>query len=317
MKILIIQTAFIGDVVLATALIESLKKDYPNSSIDFLVRKGNKGLLANHPKIKQLLVFDKKMGKYKNLFSLLKSIRKERYDYVINPHRFGSSGFLTAFSKAKNKMGFDKNPFSFLYSKKYTHSLEKGMHEIERNHQLISQLVKQAREKPKLYPSTSDFDQVPNGSYVCMAPASVWFTKQYPEKKWVELISTIPVDIHVFLIGGPGDRALCQRIMEAAPRENISNSAGELSFLQSAALISKAKMTYANDSAPMHFASAMNAPITAIYCSTVPSFGFGPLSDDSKIAETKEKLTCRPCGIHGKKTCPEGHFKCGNFSIKA
>jgi len=83
-----------------------------------------------------------------------------------------------------------------------------------------------------------------------------------------------------------------------------------LSFLQSAALMKNAVMSYVNDSAPMHFASAMNAPVTAVYCSTIPGFGYGPLSDDSHIIETIESLSCRPCGLHGHQTCPEKHFKC-------
>jgi heptosyltransferase-2 len=69
-------------------------------------------------------------------------------------------------------------------------------------------------------------------------------------------------------------------------------------------------MNYVNDSAPMHFASAVNAPVTAIYCSTIPAFGYGPLSDNSNIVETHEQLSCRPCGLHGYKACPQGHFKC-------
>ena len=95
-------------------------------------------------------------------------------------------------------------------------------------------------------------------------------------------------------------------------RSNITNLCGELSFLQTSALMTNATMNYVNDSAPMHMASAMNAPTTAVFCSTVPDFGFGPLSDQTKIAETEEKLECRPCGLHGFKKCPEGHFKCAH-----
>jgi heptosyltransferase-2 len=62
----------------------------------------------------------------------------------------------------------------------------------------------------------------------------------------------------------------------------------------------------------MHFASAMNAAICAIFCSTVPAFGFGPISERANIVEVEENLDCRPCGLHGKKACPEGHFKCAN-----
>jgi heptosyltransferase-2 len=86
--------------------------------------------------------------------------------------------------------------------------------------------------------------------------------------------------------------------------------AGKLNFLSSAALMEKAKMNYTNDSAPLHFASATDAPVTAIFCSTVPAFGFYPLSSKSFIAETDEKLPCRPCSLHGLKACPLGHFKC-------
>jgi heptosyltransferase-2 len=88
------------------------------------------------------------------------------------------------------------------------------------------------------------------------------------------------------------------------------NLCGQLTFLQSAALMRDAKMNFVNDSAPLHFASSMNAPVTAVFCSTVPKFGFGPLSDDSVIIETHEELSCRSCGIHGHKECPELHFKC-------
>jgi heptosyltransferase-2 len=60
----------------------------------------------------------------------------------------------------------------------------------------------------------------------------------------------------------------------------------------------------------MHIASSMNAPVASVYCSTVPAFGFGPLSEKSFVIETKEKLDCRPCGLHGYKACPKSHFKC-------
>jgi heptosyltransferase-2 len=75
-----------------------------------------------------------------------------------------------------------------------------------------------------------------------------------------------------------------------------------------------AAMNFVNDSAPMHFASAMNAPTTAFFCSTIPEFGFGPLSEKARIVETEEQLECRPCGLHGKKSCPLGHFKCGSVT---
>jgi ADP-heptose:LPS heptosyltransferase len=136
-KILVIQTAFTGDVVLATALVEKLHKVYPDAEIDFLLRKGNEGLLKGHPFLNEVLVWNKKEDKFKNLLGLLKKIRSKKYDKVINLQRFASTGFLTGFSQAKQRIGFDKNPLSFLFSKKIPHQFKKGVHEVERNNRLI------------------------------------------------------------------------------------------------------------------------------------------------------------------------------------
>ncbi|HEY0030496.1 MAG TPA: glycosyltransferase family 9 protein, partial [Bacteroidia bacterium] len=318
MKFLIIQTAFIGDVILATAVAEKLHSHYPAAIIDFVVRKGNEGLLTAHPFINTVYIWDKKQGKIKNLLSITKQIRSQEYDHVINLHRFASSGIITGFSNAKSKVGFDKNPLSFLFSKKVKHEIGNGKHEVERNQQLIEDLTDKHAIRPKLYPSETNFIAVKhykNTAYVCLAPTSVWFTKQFPKEKWVTLCDRLPAEYMIYLLGAPGDAEACEWIRITSVNKNIINLSGKLTFLESAALMQDAKMNYVNDSAPMHIASSMNAPTTAIFCSTVPAFGFGPLSDQSKIVETKLPLACRPCGLHGHKACPEGHFNCA-FSIE-
>ncbi len=319
MKFLIIQTAFIGDVVLATPLIEQLRKHYPEAEIDFLLRKGNETLLTGHPHLRQVLIFDKGNGKFKNLLSLIKVIRKEKYDYVINLQRFMASGILTAFSGARHTIGFSKNPLSFLFSEAGHHSIsvqDTGNNEVKRNLSLIEKLTDGSFVRPRLYPSEKDFNKVvPDGPYVCMAPASVWFTKQFPAAKWIALIAALPVQYTVYLMGGKGDVALCEEIKSKAGSAKVEVLAGQLSFLESAALMKNAHMNFVNDSAPLHFASAMNAPVAAMFCSTIPAFGFGPLSDISFVFQTTEKLDCRPCGLHGKAACPKGHFKCANIDI--
>jgi heptosyltransferase II len=313
---LIIQTAFIGDVILATALIEKLHRYYPQSQIDFLVRKGNEGLFIHHPYLREVIVFDKK-NKYSNLVRLIKKIRSEKYDVVVNVQRFTTTGIITSLSKAKQTIGFNKNPLSFLFSTKVKH-LVGGVHEVERNQKLIESFTDSVAAKPRLYPSASDQEKIRSyqvGSYYCIAPTSVWFTKQWPAEKWIELIQTVEAKVKaIYLLGAPTDHHVCESIRLASAAKSVSNLAGKLSFLESAALMSGAKMNFVNDSAPLHLASATNAPVTAIYCSTIPSFGFGPLSDQSIIIETKEKLDCRPCGLHGYKDCPKGHFKCA-YSI--
>jgi lipopolysaccharide heptosyltransferase II len=313
-RILVIQTAFIGDVILATSLLENLHRDLPDAKIDFLVRKGNEGLFENHPYLVNVIVWKKKEGKLKSLWQLLKQIRETKYDWVINLQRFAGTGVLTAFSNAAKRTGYDKNPLSFLFTDKFPHRIEAGVHEILRNHALIQNEVPGIPAKPRLYPSAADFDLVKkyqHKPYLCIAPASVWFTKQYSVEGWIRLINQLGLRYQIYLLGGPGDHELAGRIISQVSQQGtVRNLCGKLSFLESAALMKNAVMNFVNDSAPMHISSAMNAPVTAVYCSTVPAFGFGPLSDQSFIVEVPEKLPCRPCGLHGHKACPEGHFKC-------
>ena len=317
-KFLVIQTAFIGDVVLSTSLLEKLHAFYPEVQIDFLLRKGNEGLLENHPFINKLWIWDKKTNKHKNFYRIHKQVRAEKYDKVINIQRFASTGIFTAFSGAKEKIGFDKNPFSFLFSKSINHHIGSStafLHETERNQLLIADFTDSNTGKLKLYPSDFDYKKTlpyKQNDYICIAPTSVWFTKQFPIEKWLEFINLInDLNFNIYLLGGSSDFDACETIKKNTNNQ-VTNLSGKLSFLETAALMKDATMNFVNDSAPMHIASSMNANVTAIYCSTVPWFGFGPLSEISNIIEVSEKLHCRPCGLHGFKTCPKKDFECAN-----
>jgi ADP-heptose:LPS heptosyltransferase len=230
---------------------------------------------------------------------------------------------MTALSGAKEKIGFDKNPLSFLFDVKVKHVVgtkDIPVHEVQRNLSLIKHFTNSAPAALKLYPSLDDYkivetltahsSQLTAYKYICVAPSSVWFTKQFPKEKWIEFLKAIPSSFIIYFLGAASDKILCDEIVSALPNHTTKNLAGELSFLQSAALIQNAFMNYVNDSAPLHMASAMNAPVTAVFCSTVTWFGYGPLSDKSFVIEKEEPLYCRPCTLHGKKQCPEKHFKC-------
>lgn len=315
-KILIIQTASIGDVILSTPIIEKLHADFPEAKIDFLLKSGLEGLFLHHPFINNLLIWDKGKNKYRNLFRLLKKVRKNRYDLVVNVQRFFSTGLITAFSKGNVKTGFSKNPLSFLFTYSIKHRIgnaKNSIHESKRNLLLLDFLENSSPGAVKLYPSEQDFEKIKQyqtEKYTCIAPTSLWFTKQFPAEKWVEFVSQIDSSIKIFYLGSGSDFAACESILSKSKHHNGTNLAGKLSFLESATLMKSAVMNFVNDSAPMHLASAVNAPVTAIFCSTIPGFGFGPLSENAAIVETRELLKCRPCGLHGFRQCPEKHFKC-------
>jgi len=316
----VIQTAFIGDAILVSSLLETLHKGFPCARIDLMVRKGNESLFSAHPFIGNILIWDKKKDKYSGLFRLFRQMRRERYDYLINVQRHWATGFFAAFSNAGYISGFRKNPLSFLFDRAAPHSTNpsKGVHEIHRNYQLIASITRQECEPIRLYPSAKDEEQVgklKSQPYICISPASVWFTKQLPAVKWIELIHTLGNHYKIYLLGGPSDKKYCEEIRQNATSSQVENLAGSLGLLASAALMRDAVMNYVNDSAPLHLCSAVNASVTAVFCSTVPGFGFGPLSPNAHVVEVLQPLKCRPCGLHGKPFCPEKHFKCA-FDIE-
>jgi heptosyltransferase-2 len=333
-RILVIQTAFIGDVVLATALLQNLHAAYPSAKIDILVRQGADELFTDHPYINEVHVWNKKKNKYQHLFQIIQSIRRIKYDVVINVQRYLATGIITVLSGAKKTIGFDKNPLSFLFSEVVAHQFGAAadaaeaaggaaaqnsnsayLHETSRNHALLASLTTAPVAKPALYPSAAHFAAVQKwqgAPYICMSPGSVWETKKMPAKNWIDLINAVPTNYTIYLMGAPNETALCAEILSGSSRGGVINIAGQLNLLEAAALIKGAHLNYVNDSAPMHLASATNAPVAAIYCSTIPAFGYGPLSDTQFVVETLEHLPCKPCGLHGKKACPLGHFNCGH-----
>lgn len=328
--ILIIQTAFIGDTILASHFARAVKELYPNSKIHFFLRKGNESVIQGLPTIEKTWVWDKQGGKVKNLLQLIAELREINFDIVFNLHRHFNSGFVASRMKSSLKVGFRQNPLSFFYTHKIEHVIPNKptdneavpLHEVQRNLQLIEAIVpgfKTEYKRPELPLQQKNFDMVAHliqGDYFVVAPASVWFTKAWSEHKFRELTAELAKRGKVYFIGAPTDKELCERIREGI--QNTENLCGLGNLLDSAALMKSAKRVFVNDSAPLHLASCVNARTTAIFCSTVPAFGYTPLADDSVVVDVENSLTCRPCGLHGHKACPLGHFKCSeNIPIQA
>lgn len=316
--ILIIQTAFIGDTILASHFARAVKEHYPDSRIHFFLRKGNESVIQGLPTIEKTWVWDKKGGKTRNLFKLIKELRETHFDMVFNLHRHFNSGLVSALMKSPFKAGFRQNPMSFFYTRKINHQIPdpRGWHEVQRNLELIPdfKIVDNPKiYKPELPLQEKNFQKIEPylvDNYFVIAPASVWFTKAWSEEKFKELTQELVKRGKVYFVGAPEDKDLCDRIRMNHPE--TLNLCGDLNLLDSAALMKSAKRVFVNDSAPLHLASSVNAKTTAIFCSTVPAFGYTPLADDSVVIDVGSSLSCRPCGLHGHKNCPLGHFKCSH-----
>jgi ADP-heptose:LPS heptosyltransferase len=321
--ILIIQTAFIGDTILASHFARAVKDFYPNSKIHFFLRKGNESVIQGLSSIEKTWIWDKKGGKTKNLINLISELRKIDFDIVFNLHRHFNSGLVTSLMKSPLKVGFSQNPLSVFYTHKVQHLIPhesngNTWHEVQRNLQLLKAIepsfeIKEDSKvyKPELPIEAKHIEKITpyeKEKYFVVAPASVWFTKAWSKHKYQELVKELSLKGKVYLIGGPDDKVLCDEVMDSS--SNVENLCGKLNLLDSAALMKNAKRVFVNDSAPLHLASSVNAKTTAIFCSTVPAFGYTPLADDSVIVDVGASLNCRPCGLHGHKDCPLGHFNC-------
>lgn len=316
-KILIIQTAFIGDVVLALPLLQVLRRKLPNAEIDFMLIPKTAELLKNHPDVNEVIVFDKKNKDrgLSGIFKLAKKVALKRYDVVFILQRHFRSALIPFLAKIKIRVGFNKSAFKFLY----THIVKyEKIHEIERNLSLLKPfgIETSRKELPNLYPSDDEklyVDQLLSGvnsKIISIAPGSVWETKRWLKEKFAELAKLLSDDGFVIaLVGGVEDFKLCEEIKTMSDAKNVINFCGKLSLLQTAELIRRSVLLVSNDSAPMHISVAMRTPVVAIFGSTVPEFGFYPYGEKDRVVQV-ENLYCRPCGTHGRKKCPEGHFKC-------
>lgn len=309
-KVLFIQTAFLGDVVLATAALEAWHRSNPEDSIELLVRKPMDELFEGHPFLERVLAWDKRPKvKGRDWRRLVKTVRQARYDVVVNLHRHASSGILTALSLAPIRAGYANNPLAWRYTHRTLHRWGDGTHEVERHMQVIAPWI-EASAEPRLHPTAAHVAEAKSadatGALIVM-PGSQWATKAWPEGQFSQFLDQI--SDKVLLLGSPGESLLCSRLAEGRP--HVADWSGQLSLLAMVAAIGMARAVVVNDSAPLHVASATNTPTVALFASTIPKFGFGPRAEASIVVEPSAELPCRPCGMHGRRKCPERHFRCG------
>ena len=315
-RVLILQTAFLGDVVLATPMAESIKNLHPEWEVDFLTTPESGALLENNPNISRILTYDKNKSErgVKGFLSMIAQIEAGAYDIALIPHRSIRSAALVRFAGIPQRVGFDKSAGYFLFTERVKY--ENELHEVERNLKLVESLnLSVSKVKPRLYPSSNDLKKsekilkssakLKNRPIIAIAPGSIWPTKRWPIDNYIELAGMLVKDgFGVVVLGGEKDKALFKKIS----MEGVEVFAGTTTLLESAALLKKCEALVTNDSAPLHFAVAVDTPVVAIFGATAPKFGFYPYNSDDIVIE--RELPCRPCAIHGGMKCPIGTFEC-------
>ncbi|MCB1174017.1 MAG: lipopolysaccharide heptosyltransferase II [Leptospiraceae bacterium] len=329
-KILLIQTAFIGDVVLTTPAIRAIKHHFPDDELSVLIKPESLGILANHPDLHQVLVIDKK-GRHKGprgMAHLIRQIREQRFDLLLSPHQSHRSALIAWRSKIPMRIGYKGSGFARLAWKRQL-IRDPGKAEIERLLDFVDQALgtnsASLSRQPELHIDPGEQQKVRAlctelGVHrpVLIAPSSVWATKRWTTGGFAELCRLITSELRqpVLLIGSPSDEAiaaniilLLEKLYPPAVRAMVHNICGRTSLAGLYALMQSSSMLISNDSAPVHFGCAAGIPVVAIFGATTPSLGYAPITANSRIAERTD-LACRPCGTHGAERCPRKHFEC-------
>lgn len=321
-RILLIQTAFLGDLILTTPMIRAIKEQYPNSHLSVVINQGTEDILSENPNIDEIILLDKKEIKKSPVAFLrfIRQIRQKQFTICIAAHFSYRSSLISYFSGADKRIGYQQSGFSFLHTKVIDRP-RRGPHEVDKLFSLLDheQSLSEKRrpqiffqpDRLKKFQAKMQMDGLMSGRYLIIAPSSVWQTKRMPVEKFCSLIDLLATktDRSVVLIGSAKDNELAEEILEKIIHKNIYNYCGQTTLKELAYLISGAACVVSNDSSPIHFASAFNIPTVAIFGATITEFGYTPLATKQYIAEV-EHMPCRPCGIHGGHTCPQKHFHC-------
>lgn len=313
---LCIDTSFLGDVLCTEPFIRAVAERWPSQPLDFVTSPAAAPLLVGHPQIRHLMVYDKR-GEDKGLRGLLRfagRLRSTRYERALSTHRSWRTALLLRVARIPVRIGFHNASAAWMYSRRVPYRPE--LHEIERNLQLVGG---GDWERPRVYPSAVDRESVnpliPQADFVALAPGSIWNTKRWPSRRFAELGTALRQrGFGLVFLGGPQDRVLSEQIMSEmeaeASSKDVLNYCGKTNLRESYLILKEARALVTNDSAPMHLGVAAGIPVMAVYCSTLPSFGFAPRGREDRVFEVTD-LPCRPCGIHGRRSCPQEHFRCG------
>ena len=334
MTSLVVQTSFLGDVVLTTPLIAELAKRGP---VDVVTTPEGATILRDDPRIRNVLIYDRRDAD-KGIAGFARTVGRIRHtglhgsiDSTRTPslNRFyeaaylaqGSfrSALLVASTGVKKRVGFNTSEGRRLYTEQVEYRADR--HHSERLWWLsmssCADPPSPEQVTPRIYPS-ADHEAAAEAfllehlldrrrPFVALAPGSAWGTKRWPY--YPELAVKLAERFNIVVIGGNADVESGNSIVAQLPEGCGGSAAGHLGILGSAALIGRAQLLVTNDSAPQHLASAMDTPTIGIFGPTVPEFGFGPLASGSMIAGV-DGLACRPCDRHGPQRCPLGHWRC-------
>ncbi len=310
MNVIVVQTAFLGDVLLTLPLCAAVKRTVPDATVTFVTTPAAASMIAHTDVVDRIVEFDKR-GRHRSLQqqkALARSLGGDN-TAVLVAHKSWRTALFVRSIPAEISIAFADSPAKWFAS--VSIEVPRGLHAAERYMQLLAPMLSMHTSMPSLSDcvpirladrsiASMQIDQ----PHVVLAPGSVWATKQWPSARFRELAAKLVHEgMRVSVIGDASVIDVARGI------EGVENYAGTTSMSEAAGIVAQATILVANDSAPVHLASLQNVPTVAIFGPTVPEFGFGPFGSHVMVAQ-RQQLRCRPCSDHGTSACPLGTHEC-------
>lgn len=314
-RFLIIRLSSIGDIILTTPLIRALRKAYPNSLIDYLVKEEFLELLQNNPHIDNVYSINSGYG-LKEILKWRKKIISNEYTFILDLHRSIRSILMTIWLARVELGKLNKNLFKRIVLVKLGINLYKQIapvtqryFEAAQRYDLVDDgLGTELFHDGKIPTKIANTSESKN--FIVMAPGAGYFTKRWLPEYFAKLADKLieKYNAEVYLIGSAADREVCNEIKKSM-NNDVHDLSGLYSILETAAIIDASDALITNDSGMMHVAVSQKKPVLAFFGSTTEELGFFPYGGKYKVLENKY-LKCRPCSHVGRDKCPKRHFKC-------
>lgn len=308
-----IQTGFVGDMVLTTPLLRSLRQCAPEARITLLHSPRSEGIVRCSPRVDRLISYDK--GNHQKglhpFLSLCRRLHRLEFDLVISPHRSIRSGLLALATGAARRIGFDHTSCGLFYTDTVPWSRWESTF-VRRKLRLLEPLgMDEPDETPELAWSAEEEGEVDRllrdtdfgKGLVVLAVGAAWPTKMWPADSFRELSVLLRKRGYAAAaIGGAADREAGQ----IAARGGALDLTGRTSLAAVAALLNRASLFVGCDSGTLHMARAARIPAVALFGPTGPEqFRF-----DSLVRVVRSEAHCSPCSDHGDRECPTGNWIC-------
>ncbi len=322
MRCLVIQTAYVGDVVLAVPLLMILRDSPRVSWLGALLSPPGPELVLGQGLVDEVITYDKRGGDsgVRGLLRAVGEVRRRRPDVALIPHRSFRSALLAALAGVPRRVGFDVSGGRVLLTS--TLSYRTDEHEVERvaglaagagvelpGGRLPFALRPPEGTESRLTAALVERSVRSDAGLIVVAPGSRWATKRWPAGRFARAADELVRETAatVVLVGSDADREICASVRELMDAVPVDLSGG-LPLGQLIALVKRAQLVLSNDSAAAHIAAATRTPVVAVFGPTVPAQGYAPYTDHARVVETE--FECRPCGSHGSDRCPRGDFVC-------